>query len=76
MKHMLNPFNRSRDTLLVMSLKEAELSKLANNDMLATRVSFMNEIVLLADQHDVDVDRIRQCVGTDARKGFSYLSKM
>ena len=73
MKHMLNPFNRSRDTLMVMSLKEAELSKLAINGMLATRVSFMNEIAQLAEQHNVDVERVRQGVGTDARIGFQYL---
>lgn len=73
MRGLLSPFNRSRDSLMIMSLKEAELSKLAINGMLATRVSFMNEIAHLAEQHQVDVERVRQGVGSDSRIGFQYL---
>ncbi|PSL12932.1 UDPglucose 6-dehydrogenase [Marinobacterium halophilum] len=73
MRRLLTPFNRSRDTLLVMSPKEAELSKLAINGMLATRVSYMNELAQLAADKGIDIERVRQGMGTDSRIGFQYL---
>lgn len=73
MRRLLNPFNRSRDTLLVMPPKEAELSKLAVNGMLATRISYMNELAQLAADKGIDIERVRQGMGTDSRIGFQYL---
>jgi UDPglucose 6-dehydrogenase len=73
MRQLLNPFNRSRDTLMVMPPKEAELSKLAINGMLATRVSFMNELAQLAAQKGIDIEQVRQGIGSDSRIGFQYL---
>lgn len=73
MRRLLTPFNRSRDTLLVMPPKEAELSKLAINGMLATRVSYMNELARLAADKGIDIEQVRQGMGTDSRIGFQYL---
>ncbi len=73
MRRVLSPFNRSRDTLLVMPPKEAELSKLAINGMLATRVSYMNELARLAADKGIDIEQVRQGMGTDSRIGFQYL---
>lgn len=73
MRRLLSPFNRSRDTLLVMPPKEAELSKLAINGMLATRVSYMNELARLAADKGIDIEQVRQGMGTDGRIGFQYL---
>ncbi|MBA4501506.1 nucleotide sugar dehydrogenase [Marinobacterium marinum] len=73
MRQLLNPFNRSRDTLMVMPPKEAELSKLAINGMLATRVSFMNELAQLAADKGIDIEQVRQGIGSDTRIGFQYL---
>ncbi|MBV0934609.1 nucleotide sugar dehydrogenase [Marinobacterium weihaiense] len=73
MRRLLSPFNRSRDTLLVMPPKEAELSKLAINGMLATRVSYMNELARLAEDKGIDIEQVRQGMGTDSRIGFQYL---
>ncbi|GAA0789248.1 nucleotide sugar dehydrogenase [Marinobacterium sediminicola] len=72
-RRLLTPFNRRRDTLLVMSPKEAELSKLAINGMLATRISYMNELAQLAADKGIDIERVRQGMGTDSRIGFQYL---
>lgn len=72
-RRLLNPFNRSRDTLLVMPPKEAELTKLAINGMLATRVSYMNELAQLAAARGIDIEQVRQGMGTDSRIGFQYL---
>ncbi len=73
MRRLLTPFNRSRDTLLVMPAKEAELSKLAINGMLATRVSYMNELARVAADKGIDIEQVRQGMGTDSRIGFQYL---
>lgn len=73
MRRILTPFNRSRDTLLVMPPKEAELTKLAINGMLATRISYMNELARLAADREIDIEQVRQGMGTDSRIGFQYL---
>jgi UDPglucose 6-dehydrogenase len=73
LRHLLAPFNRRRDALLVMTPKEAELTKLAINGMLATRISYMNELAALAADKGIDIERVRQGMGTDARIGFQYL---
>ena len=73
MREILRPFNRRRDVIRVMGLREAEFTKLAISGMLATRLSYMNDMALLAEQLDVDIDTVRQGVGSDPRIGEAYL---
>lgn len=70
---ILRPFNRRRDTVMVMRPREAEFAKLAITGMLATRLSYMNDMANLADSLDVDIECIRQAMGADKRIGESYL---
>lgn len=73
LREILRPFNRRRDHLMVMSPREAEFTKLAITGMLATRLSFMNDMANLADALQVDIERIRQGMGADQRIGEQYL---
>lgn len=70
---ILRPFNRRRDAIMQMRPREAEFTKLAINGMLATRLSFMNDMANLADSLDVDIERVRQGMGADRRIGEAYL---
>ncbi|WP_162299650.1 nucleotide sugar dehydrogenase [Marinospirillum perlucidum] len=72
-KRLMLPFNRSQDRFKVVTPREAELTKLAINGMLATRVSFMNELAQLAASHGVDIEAVRQAMGADTRIGYQYL---
>ncbi|WP_252108753.1 MULTISPECIES: nucleotide sugar dehydrogenase [unclassified Halomonas] len=72
-RELLRAFNRRRDVFQLMPRRAAELSKLAINGMLATRISYMNEIAGLADTLGVDVEHVRQGMGADTRIGFEYL---
>ncbi|WP_304641811.1 UDP-glucose dehydrogenase family protein [Pseudomonas sp.] len=69
----LRPFNRRRDNVMLMTPREAEFTKLAITGMLATRLSYMNDMANLADMLDVDIERVRQGMGRDKRIGESYL---
>lgn len=70
---LLRPFNRRRDAVMMMLPREAEFTKLAINGMLATRLSYMNDMANLADNLNVDIDRVRQGMGADKRIGEAYL---
>lgn len=70
---LLRPFNRRLDHTLLMTPREAEFTKLAITGMLATRLSYMNDLANLADQLSVDIERVRQGMGTDSRIGDAYL---
>ena len=72
-REILRPFNRRRDNLMVMTPREAEFTKLAITGMLATRLSFMNDMANLADSLQVDIEKVRQGVGADQRIGEHYL---
>jgi UDPglucose 6-dehydrogenase len=72
-RQIMSPYNRSRDTFMVMKPKEAELTKVAINGMLATRVSFMNELADYASVNEIDIEPVRQGIGSDSRIGFQYL---
>lgn len=72
-REILRPVSRLRDQFLVMSPKQAEFAKFAVMGMLATRVSFMNDMASLADALDVDIEPVRQAVGADPRIGPAYL---
>src|SRR5205807_9812223 len=67
------PFQRNHERLLVMDVRSAELTKYAANAMLATRISFMNELANLADQLHADVEMVRQGIGSDPRIGYHFL---
>jgi len=73
MRALYAPFIRNRDRLLVMDRRSAEFTKYAANSMLATRISFMNELALLAERVGVDIERVRQGVGSDPRIGTQFL---
>jgi UDPglucose 6-dehydrogenase len=67
------PFQRNHERLLVMNVRSAELTKYAANAMLATRISFMNELANLADALDADIEQVRQGIGSDPRIGYGFL---
>lgn len=73
MTRLYQPFNRHHDRTVWMDVVSAELTKYAANAMLATRISFMNEMALLADQLGADVDCVRRGMGSDQRIGHSFL---
>jgi UDPglucose 6-dehydrogenase len=67
------PFNRNRDRLIVLDSRSSELAKYAANAMLATRISFMNEMARLAEKLGADIERVRHAIGADPRIGPSFL---
>jgi UDPglucose 6-dehydrogenase len=73
MEQLYAPFNQRTDRLLVMGTRDAEMSKYAANAMLATKISFMNEIAGLCDAMGVDVEMVRQGIGSDSRIGYSFI---
>jgi len=73
MRALYSPFIRNRDRLLVMDRRSAELTKYAANAMLATRISFMNELANLAERLGADIELVRQGIGSDPRIGTQFL---
>ena len=73
MRALYEPFQRNHDKLVVMDLRSAELTKYAANAMLATRISFMNELALLAEKLGADIEQVRLGIGSDPRIGFGFL---
>jgi UDPglucose 6-dehydrogenase len=73
LRRLYAPFVRSRDRILVMRPREAEMTKYASNALLATKISFMNEMAELCEALDVDVERVRAGVGADSRIGYGFL---
>ena len=73
MRELYRPFNRNRDVIQRLSPRAAELTKFATNAMLATRISFINELAQLAEAFEVDVEQVRQALGSDHRIGFDFL---
>src|SRR5690606_32428664 len=67
------PFLRTNKPLLVMDVPSAEMTKYAANAMLATRISFMNEIATLCQRVGADIDHVRTGIGSDSRIGTSFL---
>jgi UDPglucose 6-dehydrogenase len=73
MQALYAPFQRNHDKLVVMDVRSAELTKYAANAMLATRISFMNELALLAEKLGADIELVRQGIGSDPRIGYHFL---
>lgn len=73
LRKLYAPFMRSHERILVMRPREAEMTKYAANALLATKISFMNEIAELCDELDVDIESVRSGVGSDSRIGHSFL---
>ena len=73
LKELHQPFVRTNHPILCMDIPSAELTKYASNAMLATRISFMNEIANLCDKLGADVNRVREGMGSDSRIGFPFL---
>src|SRR6266702_251021 len=73
MKRLYAPFNRNRERTLYMDVRSAEFTKYAANAMLATRISYMNELANLADRVGADIEAVRRGIGSDPRIGYDFL---
>ncbi len=73
MKRLYAPFSRNRDKVLIMNVRDAEMTKYAANSMLATKISFMNEIANICERLGVDVENVRKGIGSDSRIGYSFI---
>ncbi|MHB8253183.1 MAG: UDP-glucose dehydrogenase family protein [Acidiferrobacter sp.] len=73
MRELYGTFMRNHERLLFMSVRAAEMTKYAANAMLATKISFINEIANLCERLDVDVESVRQGIGSDSRIGYSFI---
>jgi UDPglucose 6-dehydrogenase len=73
MQELYAPYNRQRDKLIFMDVRSAELTKYAANSLLATKISFINEIANIADLVDADIEQVRVGIGSDPRIGYSFI---
>jgi UDPglucose 6-dehydrogenase len=73
LRQLYAPFQRNHERIMVMSVRSAELTKYAANSMLATRISFMNELANLAEALGADIEEVRRGIGSDPRIGYQFL---
>jgi len=73
LKALYAPFNRSHDRLVIMDVRSAELTKYAANAMLATKISFMNELSNIAERTGADIEKVRIGIGSDPRIGYHFI---
>src|ERR1700722_4798627 len=73
LRALYEPFTRNRDRMIVMDVRSAELTKYAANAMLATKISFMNELANLAEQCGADIEAVRIGIGSDPRIGHAFI---
>lgn len=72
-RELYEPFSRNRDKIMVMDVRSAEFTKYAANCMLATKISFMNEMSNLAERLGVDIEQVRRGIGSDSRIGYQFI---
>jgi UDPglucose 6-dehydrogenase len=73
LRALYSPFNRNHDRLVCMDIRSAELTKYAANAMLATKISFMNELANLAERLGADIEKVRVGIGSDPRIGYHFI---
>ena len=73
MRELYAPFNRNHEKIIVMDIKSAELTKYAANCMLATKISFMNEMANIAERVGADIENVRHGIGSDPRIGYQFI---
>ena len=73
LRELYSPFNRNHDKIIVMDIRSAELTKYAANCMLATKISFMNEMANLAELMGADIENVRRGIGSDPRIGYQFI---
>lgn len=73
MQRIYAPFSRNRDKTIFMGVRDAEMTKYAANSMLATKISFMNEVANICERLGVDVENVRKGIGSDSRIGYSFI---
>jgi UDPglucose 6-dehydrogenase len=73
LRELYAPFNRNHEKIIAMDVRSAELTKYAANCMLATKISFMNEIANLADRLGADIEHVRHGIGSDPRIGYNFI---
>jgi UDPglucose 6-dehydrogenase len=73
LRNLYDPFNRQRDRLIAMYIRSAELTKYAANAMLATKISFMNELANVAERVGADIEQVRLGIGSDPRIGYHFI---
>lgn len=73
MRELYDPFMQKQNRLIVMDIRSAEMTKYAANSMLATRISFMNQIAMLCERMGADVSSVREGIGSDSRIGYDFL---
>jgi len=73
LRSLYGPFNRNHDRLIEMNIRSAELTKYASNSMLATKISFMNELANLAERLGADIEHVRVGMGSDPRIGYHFI---
>jgi UDPglucose 6-dehydrogenase len=73
LRALYEPFNRNHDRVIVMDIRSAELTKYAANAMLATKISFMNELANLAERTGADIENVRRGIGSDPRIGYEFI---
>ena len=73
LKALYAPFNRSHERVIIMDVRSAELTKYAANAMLATKISFLNELANLAELLGADIEQVRNGIGSDSRIGYSFI---
>ncbi len=73
LKILYAPFNRSHERIIIMDVRSAELTKYAANAMLATKISFMNELANLSELLGADIEHVRNGIGSDTRIGYSFI---
>src|SRR5690606_26939768 len=73
MRELYAPFNRNHEKIIMMDVHSAELTKYAANCMLATKISFMNEMANLAERLGANIEMVRQGIGSDPRIGYDFI---